>query len=474
MSALDYLLERARLDPVVFVQVVVKDEISGQPLDLTDDQKHMLRFWHAHERTVLHSYPEAGKSTLITAYGAFRAGQDATLRIGIISGTEGQSQRDVQYFAIHVSRPEYAWVFPDRRIERQTADAIWLTGRPETMKAPSVVGGSPDLSSLQGRRLSLALVDDVVPLEAVYSQSRRDRDDANMSANIGSRLAPGGQIHCVGVALHPDDQLHRMARRPGYHYGKYPVLRPDGSSAWESRWPLARAMQRKLEIGPIRFAAAYLCEAMSEASLCFPQASIDRALSNGLATQFSPIGGRCIVGVDPAFTVTRSADESGICLVSIDVDGYRHLAHVEGIRVHHEALVARVVELCRINKAVCYIEKNAGGGILCDMISKHVPCKGLNTSAQSKAARIEAAAMELASGRWVFRQPLGYPSPELTKLVSELQMLSADPGRHLGDRASCWLIAGEGARAFENRPKGAVLNASRSDGGVWSFSRITR
>jgi hypothetical protein len=216
-----------------------------------------------------------------------------------------------------------------------------------------------------------------------------------------------------------------------------------------------------------------LCEATSEAALCFRQEDLARALSNGAATEFSDIpAGRVVIACDPAWTSKPGADESGIVMCLIDSTGFRHLTMVEGWRIPHEALVNRLVELAKINRATVYIESNGAGALIADAVGKRAPCKALSTSRQSKESRVEALSAELASGRWIFRQGGGYPSPELRKLLADMSTFSFD--RHCGDRLAALLIAVEGIRLTENRPRGGFLNASRNDAGVWSFSRITK
>lgn len=130
--------------------------------------------------------------------------------------------------------------------------------------------------------------------------------------------------------------MHRLAKLPGWKIAKFPVLNPDGTSAWPARWPIERIEARRLELGPVRFMATMMCEATSEAALCFRQEDIDRALSNGAATEFSDIpSGRVVIACDPAWTSRPRADESGIVMVLIDDTGFRHLTLVEGWRIPH-------------------------------------------------------------------------------------------------------------------------------------------
>ena len=64
--------------------------------------------------------------------------------------------------------------------------------------------------------------------------------------------------------------------------------------------------------------------------------------------------------------------------------------HVEALRVHHDRLADRVVELARANKATAYVESNGAGGVIADQIGRRVPCKPLPTTRTSKQARVEA------------------------------------------------------------------------------------
>ncbi len=462
-----FLVARAREDSAIFTALAARDEQTGAPFELEAIHRAEHKLWSSADRTVTWSFPEGGKSANLASYVAWRIGRDPGIRVGYLSATAAQAQRHLRAVAICMSGPGFARVFPGVKIDRQTADELTVTGRPSTVKDATCIAGAFDLSSMLGARLDLVAADDVVTRDAANSAATRDRAYGDFIAVTSSRVAPGGQIHVVGTAEHPDDLPHRLARLPGWRSARFPVLDAEGNSAWPARWPIERIEARRLELGPVRFAATMMCEATSEGALAFRVEDIERALANGLATQFSPIGGRCVIGVDPAWTSRPGADESGIVMVTIDSDGFRHLAHVEGLRAHHEALVSRVIELARTNRAAVYVESNGAGQLIADAIGRQVPCKPLSTSRQSKESRVEALSAELASGRWVFRQPLGYATTELRKLVGEMQTFSFD--RHCGDRLAALLIATEGVRATESRPIGRVFNLGAD--GNWHVIR---
>jgi hypothetical protein len=137
----------------------------------------------------------------------------------------------------------------------------------------------------------------------------------------------------------------------------------------------------------------------------------------------------------------------------------RHVVNVEAARMNVDSVADRLVALSRANgKAPVYIESNGAGVGIVSAVGKQVPCRGLNTSAQSKRARVESLSAELASGRWAFRNPTGVPSEQLKRLCDELAVFSFDA--HCGDRASALLLASEAARLFEDKPKGRVFDAA--------------
>jgi hypothetical protein len=349
----------------------------------------------------------------------------------------------------------YRRCFPAVASDRVTVDELCVKGRPSSMKDPNVLAAAFDLSSMLGSRFDLACCDDVVSREATRTPQARDAAYQGFLSVTASRVAPDGEIHIVGTAEHSDDVPHRLAKLPGWTLATYPALDASGLPTFGTRWPIERIEARRLELGPVGFQRAMLCVPVDEATLVFRPEELDRALELGRDVRYSPLGGRTIIAVDPAWTVTSTADESGIIMVTLDSEAFRHVVHIEGIRVHHDTLADRVVSLAQANRATVYCESNGAGGVIAALIGKRVPCKPLATTATSKRARVEALSAELASGRWVFRQPLGSPSPELRKLVGELSTFSLD--EHAGDRASALLLACEGARAFEQRPKGRWL-----------------
>jgi hypothetical protein len=442
---------RARRSREALALLVMRDETTGAPVTLASHHKDILRRFRQFSRTVTIAPSEFGKTWLVALDIAASLGTDPTLRIAVLSGTREQAARILRAVGIIMGHPLYVVIFPGRTIERQTQDELVVGGRPATAKDVSVTTGAFNLSSLLGTRFNRIYLDDVVTREGIRTATSRDRDYADLMAIVGSRIAPGGEIHCVNTAEHSDDIPHRLAKLPGWNFAAYPALDKHGNPTWPERWPIERIKARQLELGPVAYQRAMMCVAVDEASIVFTQDMLGGFVHNGQHAHLTPLGGRTVIGVDPAWTTSVTSDESGIVMVTVDSAGYRHVVHVEGLRVRHDALVERVVYLARANKATVYVESNGAGGVIAAEIGKRCAVKTLTTTATSKQARVEALSAEMASGRWALRQPLGNPNTEQKKLLDELATFSFES--HCGDRASALLLACEGIRTLESRPK---------------------
>jgi len=446
---------RARHDPAVFAAMAMRDERTGDRVTLAPHQNRLIRTWESHRRSVQLAPSGFAKSTVFACYLAWRIGRDPSTRIGLLSATKEQAVRLLRLIVIVMQGDEFRRLFPGVAIDRSTADELTVTGRPQTMKDANVLAGGFELSSMLGARFDIAACDDVVTRESCRTKQARDAAYQGFLAVTGSRVGPTGEIHLVNTAEHSDDIPHRLAQLPGWTMQKYPGLDSRGRSTFPARFSIEEIDRKRNELGPIGFRRALMCEPIDASTLVFSAEVIDMAKAAGLSPYLSAIGGRGIIGVDPAWTTGAQSDESGIVHVSIDGNGVRHVVHVEGLRVHHDKLIDRVVALARANRATVYVESNGAGGVIAGAIGKQVPCKALNTNATSKRARVEALSAELASNRWAFSQPLGAPNEELKKLIDDLETFSFE--EHCGDRLSALFIASEGARLFEDRPRGRII-----------------
>lgn len=448
-------LVRARHDLEVFATLVLVDETTGQPIrTLAPHQRSMIRRWLKLDRTVSIASSGMGKSILAAVYVAWRIGRNPSTRAAILSGTKEQGVKMMRLVQIVMRHSAYLEVFPHAVIDRSTLDELSIASRPKSQKDMNVIASAFDLSSMLGSRVDLAICDDVATLDGVRTPNARDAAYQAFLAVTSSRIEPGGQIHVTNTALHSDDLPHRLGRLPGWELERYPAADENGNPTFPARWSIEKIEATRL-LGSVVYAREVRCVPVDASTLVFSQESIELALRNGSTAHISPVGGRVVIGCDPAWTVGAQSDESGIVMCVIDGAGYRHLTFIEGGKRTPDQLADRLVALARANKATIYVESNGAGGVIAGIVAKRAPCVALQTNRTNRIARVEALNAELSSGRWAFSQPLGQPSVELRKLVDDLSVFNLES--HTGDRLSALLLACEGIRTLEAKPKGGVF-----------------
>jgi len=448
-------LMRARSDLEAFAVLVLTDETTGKPIrTLAPHQESMIRRWLKRDRTVSIASSGMGKSILAAVLIAWLVGQNGSTRAAILSGTKEQAQKLMRLVQIVMRHPAYLEVFPHAVIDRCTLDELSVTSRPKTQKDMNVIASAYDLSSMLGSRIDVAVCDDVATTDSVRTLNARDQAFQNFLAVTSSRIEPGGAVHVVNTALHSDDLPHRLGRLPGWDLQRYPAADANGKPTFPARWS-AEKIAATAALGPVVYARECLCIPVDASTLVFSQEVIDVALRNGCTPHLNPAGGRSIIACDPAWTVGQNSDESGIVMVTIDGAGNRYLTLVEGGKWNPDQLADRLVALGRANRATIYVESNGAGSVIAGIIAKRAPCVALPTNRTNRIARVEALSAELASGRWAFFCPLGYPSAQMKKLLDDMAIFSLEA--HTGDRLSALLIACEAVRAFEAKPKGGVF-----------------
>lgn len=443
---------RAKADPAAFGALTLLDESTGGPVVMAPFHRQFHKEW-SHDRSVIHAFPGAGKSQQLKARLAWELWRSPDLRIHWLAGSLAQAERMVDALAEFIESPAVQAVTGGAlRVVSKSGGDLVVSGRTKPMKDPSVAAAALGQGSNLGRRADLIVGDDILDAESTRTQGGRDAAWRHFTTNNLSRLMPGGRVWLVGTAWHRDDVLFRASRLDGWRDRAFPVVDDKGRPVWPAFFPADRIAVKRQELGPTSFQREMCCVPLDEQSIIFAAEHIERAMLQGRDPRFSCLGStRCVLGVDVATATHAKADESAIVLVVVDDFGNNHVADVQAGRWGHEELVGRVVAMARANKATAYIESNGPGAIVADLVAKQAPCKPLPTTRRSKESRVEALAAEMASGRWVFSQPLGYPTADMKKLAAELEVFSFD--EHAGDRASALLVAVEGLRLLAQRPK---------------------
>ena len=460
----------ARTNMRAFFSYVMRDEETGNSVDLTP----MHEAWHdlcdAHDRLIIWSFMECGKTFSISiARTLFALGRDPSLRIAIVSNTSGQAAKIARTIAQYIERSEELHdVFPDLKPDPAMP---WNTEqltvmRPYISKDPSIqvlgIG-----SNIQGARLDLAILDDVLNHENTRTQALRDECWNWYHKTIPGRVTERGRVIFIGNVWGRDDLLHRLARNPLWHGYKFPVLLPDGTSAWPVRWTNARLEKRKLELGPIEWQIQMLCTAVDDSSSRFRRDWIEACLARGngrettYAIQEIPMGCKVYCGVDLGVGRKEKNDRSTFFPILIWPNGDREVLCVEAGRWLASEIMGKVIEFHNRFHGIMVIENVAAQDYLVQLLQGMcaVPIKPFTTG-KNKADPtfgLEAMSAEFAAAKWIIPNQNGVCDPEIQAWINE--MLGYRPGAHTGDRLMASWFAKEGERlaAMDRPPETGVI-----------------
>lgn len=481
------LISLAREDCPTFCELILKDEESGNYIELQDFQLEWHDTLDSNKYVVLWAFPESGKSQqLVIARILWLLGRDPRRRYAILSATQGQSKKIIRTIQSHITENRIIHeVFPSLKRGNLWTDNAIEVERPHGIKDPSVQAYSPEGGTIQGARLDGIAIDDVLTEINTRTRYQREKVEEWIRASAFSRLSDAGWCFFLTNAWHPDDMAHTLEKQ-GWTSRRYPVLNEQGESVWPERWPMERIERTKTELlGPLEFARQMLCRARDDSQSRFQQDWIDHALENGeglpmvnsledlfercpelaeeikLTDSIARLGGMpegfmTVTGVDLAVSRRESADLTALFTLGVRPDGMRHVLEVVAGRWTGPEIIDRVVSAHERYRSIVVVENNAAQDFLLQWVRERAP--GLRvrsfTTGRNKLSPqygVESLAAELAAGQWIIpcERVTKATHPQVGEFITE--MLYYDPAAHTGDRLMAAWIAREAARLYTSR-----------------------
>jgi hypothetical protein len=488
-SARKARISLARTDINTCLELVLRDEETGRPIEQADCHVEWHEACDRHDRVILYAHIESGKTQQISVgRPLFELGRNPNLRIALVSNTYKQGEKNVRAIAKYIERSDpLRAIFPHLVPgEPWTSSAITVqsdvTKRDPSVQAVGVHG------NILGARLDLIILDDILDYENTLSaRARQDMWDWYHSTLAG-RLTANGRVIAIGTAWHPEDMLHRLADQPRWYCMKYPVEDKVGSPMWPTRWPKDRIDLKRAELGPLEFARQMLCQARDDAEARFQRPWIDQCLEAGdkcrpatsaldffqkhpkLAppawfSEESPelanamdvlnrmeigIAGRFLTGVDLAVQRHSAADETVIFTIYLHPDGRRQPVEVLAGKWSGPEIVRNILSAITRFGSTALVENNAAQHFILQFAIEMggvVPIFPFTTG-KNKANPVygvESLAAEFANAFWLIPSKGGVAlCPQMRQWIQE--MLFYDPNGHTGDRLMASWFARELAR----------------------------
>lgn len=476
----------AREDPAEFCAFILRDEETGGPIANAPFHLDMHRTLDASSKTVLLAHVESGKSQQITIGRTIhKLGRSPDRRIVIVSAVDRQARKFVKAIADHIEHnPRVREVFPQLRPGR-----YWETGA-LTVAESRLGAKDPNVQAaglhgaVIGTRADDLIFDDALNLTNIRTEEQCEETERWVKASFSGRLTRRSTQTWLGTAWVPGDPMQRRLERRGWVGKRYPVRdRLTGVLNWPERWPVER-----IEAAEEEFEGAYstescrqlYVEARGDEDQKFEEASLDRALAEGLAANVGLVyslstderdaivrdGGIIIVGVDPASgrrKRKRVGAKTAFFVLLVYGNGDRQVLWAEAGKYGATVIRDKLIDFQLRYGASVYVEDNGVQDWLLDIVGEKAAIPiltwhtGLNK--HDPTYGVQSMDAEMLAGKWLVPSEWvnGKLQPDGVDLRDWFRdMRSFRPGKHTGDLLMASWIAREGARLLLGFQGGGV------------------
>ena len=138
------------------------------------------------------------------------------------------------------------------------------------------------------------------------------------------------KLRMIGTPFTYTDIFAQLEENPAYTVNKYPCLTSMNEPLWPERWDYDALMQRKAEIGSLKFTREYLCVPISTGTALFNPEFIAKCKNKDYVLRLGhrkDKGYKYYVGVDPA--ISTDGDYNVITVIEVDDEKNKTIVHVD-------------------------------------------------------------------------------------------------------------------------------------------------
>jgi predicted phage terminase large subunit-like protein len=424
-------------DPGAFVEFCFR-EPNGEPVRQAAVHRELQAFLTAHPKALVELPRDHGKSFQVCCRVLWELGRNPGLRVKVVCATEAVAAERSRFLRDAIAgNHRVALVFPDLRPAAPWAAEAFAVVRPADVIGPSVAAFGVGAGST-GTRADLLVCDDVVDVHALHSRADRDRVADYFENNLMNLLEPDGRFWGLCTPWHADDLNARLKRNPAYAVFRRAVG-PDLEPVWPEKWPRARLMARKAEIGAASFARGYRLVPIADEETPIRREWVRFWTETA---EYESV----VLSVDPAVTASAKADASALVVLgrlgespvltgglsSCETPGCKpgarqevHVLEAFARRVAAPELVALIDDADRRwNPDVILFESNAAFAGIRDLLVRHSRfgprVKGV-TQSRDKASRVAAFSVSVENGSFRLKgDPTGGVDPGQRGLFDEM------------------------------------------------------
>ena len=424
---LQLLKAKSSKDLFVFNKYILGVENGGGKVPLNQFHKDICYFvQNQRNRKKLLLIPRGHlKSTLITVgYSVFRLVENINTRILILNATWQMAVDFLTEIKNHLQKNEQLIQTFGNLSDSPTEwsqDRITLKRSDHGIKGPSVWASGID-SNLVGSHPDLIIMDDVVNRdnadsdEMMYKTILRYKDALDL-------LEPGGQLVVIGTRwndkdlydwiLNPDNKVlagFDVMVKPAFEFdGLLSAVFGEGGELairnhlWPEKFSTKELSERYFAKGPYEFSAQYLNDPVPDESAIFRRDWFKYVIDDDWRGRYS----NCYMTVDPAISLAKEADFTGIVITNIDEFGSVYIRHMERLKVTPSELIDTIFYLAeQFHPMAIGIEMTAFQKTLQYSINdemrkrrRNLPIREIKPSDRTKTERIKALQPLYANGK---------------------------------------------------------------------------
>lgn len=398
----------ARSEPNLFVRLCFTDP-QGQPVVQAAVHEELQAFLGAHPKALIELPRDHGKSFQVCCRLLWELGRNPGLRVKVVCATDAVAAERSRFLRDAVAfNPWLRKVFPNLKPGSPWCAEAFTVQRAADTIGPSVAAFGVGAGST-GTRADLLVCDDIVDVRSLRSRAERDRTADYFADNLMNLLEPDGRFWGLSTPWHHDDLNARLKRNGAYALFRR-AIGPELAPLWPAKWPRAKLLERKAEIGAASFARGYRL---------VPLAEEDTPIrAEWVRFWHEPAEyDRIVLSVDPAVSAKARADASALVVLG-RANVAIHVLEATARRVAAPELVALIDDADRRwNPGAILFESNAAFAGIKDLLVRHArfgpKVKGIVQS-RRKVDRVAAFAVTVENGAFRLGEGQGELFDEMT------------------------------------------------------------
>ena len=300
-------------------------------------------------------------------------------------------------------------------------------------------------SQIRGLHPQEIIIDD--PLKE-FSMSGIQRVTDWFFGDMIPTLHHTSKLRMIGTPFTYTDIFSQLEENEAYTVNKYPCLNSLNEPLWPERWNYDALMQRKAEIGSLKFTREYLCVPISTGTALFNPEFVAKCKNKDYVLKLGhrkEKGYKYYVGVDPA--ISTDGDYNVIVVLEVDEEKNKTVVHVDrakNVEFRENLNKLRMVGKIFEPEQILYETNTFAKAFTQELRNiSDLNVKDFDTTRKKKQEIILNLQMNIENGKMRF--PYGdNNSRQITNLlIEELSMFSiTDSGRFEGVGAHDDLVMG--------------------------------